>query len=283
MRNEGTLLLIQDRLVQNGGIHFLIRKRLSQSGRNPFLIQNRLMPNGQNLFLNQKRPILLVRQGRIAYAPRVPCDRLYDFCEATYKTHILMPLIQNPPNKRFGLSRSWTQKRPMQNRENSFLIQNRLMPNGQNLFLNQKRPILLVRQGRIAYAPHVPGDRLYDFCEVTYKAHILMPLIQNPPNKRFGLSRYWTQKRSMPNGMNLFSIQNRFMQNGGNLFLTQKRLVQNGSILFSIRKRLMRNEMNLFLTQKRLVQNEGNGYGVKKWRLYLYWYPIWRTASSTAD
>lgn len=59
----------------------------------------------------------------------------------------------------------------------------------------------------------------------------------------------------MLNGMNLFSIQNRFMQNGG----------------------------NLFLTQKRLVQNEGNGYGVKKWRLYLYRYPIWRTASSTAD
>ena len=45
----------------------------------------------------------------------------------------------------------------------------------------------------------------------------------------------------------------------------------------------MQNRENLFLNQKRLVQNEGNGYGVKTWRLYLYWYPIWRTASSTAD
>ena len=45
----------------------------------------------------------------------------------------------------------------------------------------------------------------------------------------------------------------------------------------------MTNGMNLFLIQKRLVQNEGNVYGVKKWRLYLYWYPIWHTASSTAD
>ena len=59
--------------------------------------------------------------------------------------------------------------------------------------------------------------------------------------------------------------------------------MQKGDTLFLIRERLMRNEINLFLTQKRLVQNGGNGYGVKKWRLYLYWYPIWRTASSTAD
>lgn len=59
------------------------------------------------------------------------------------------------------------------------------------------------------------------------------------------------------------------MQKGGSLFLNQKGLIQN--------------RMNLFLTQKRLVQNEGNVYGVKKWRLYLYWYPIWHTASSTAD
>ena len=109
----------------------------------------------------------------------------------------------------------------------------------------------------------VSGDRLYDFCEAAYKTYILMPLIRNSPNKRFGLSRYWTQKRSMPNGMNLFSIQNRFMQNGGNLFLTQKRLVQNGSILFSIRKRLMRNEMNLFLTQKGSYKTEGRAMGRK--------------------
>ena len=59
------------------------------------------------------------------------------------------------------------------------------------------------------------------------------------------------------------------MPNGRNPFLIQNRLVQNGG--------------TLFLNQKRLVQNEGNVYGVKKWRLYLYWYPIWRTASSTAD
>ena len=52
---------------------------------------------------------------------------------------------------------------------------------------------------------------------------------------------------------------------------------------FLIRGRFMTNGMNLFLIQKRLVQNEGNVYGVKKWRLYLYWYPIWHTASSTAD
>ena len=69
------------------------------------------------------------------YAPRVPGDRLYDLYEATYKTHIFMPLIQNPPNKRFGLSRYWTQKRPMQNRENLFLIRERLMRNGGNSFL----------------------------------------------------------------------------------------------------------------------------------------------------
>lgn len=59
------------------------------------------------------------------------------------------------------------------------------------------------------------------------------------------------------------------MQKGGSLFLNQERLVKN--------------RMNLFLTQKRPIQNGGNGYGVKKWRLYLYRYPIWRTASSTAD
>ena len=59
------------------------------------------------------------------------------------------------------------------------------------------------------------------------------------------------------------------MQKGGNLFLIQNRFMQNGENLFSI--------------QKRLVQNGENGYGVKKWRLYLYRYPIWRTASSTAD
>ena len=96
-----------------------------------------------------------------------------------------------------------------------------------------------------------------------------MPLIQNPPNKRFGLSRSWTQKRPMQNRENLFLIRERPMPNGLDLFLNQKRLAPNGG--------------TLFLNQKRLVQNEGNVYGVKKWRLYLYWYPIWRTASSTAD
>lgn len=53
--------------------------------------------------------------------------------------------------------------------------------------------------------------------------------------------------------------------------------------LFLIQEEPMKNRENLFSIQKRLVQNEGNGYGVKKWRLYLYRYPIWRTASSTAD
>ena len=50
------------------------------------------------------------------------------------------------------------------------------------------------------------------------------------------------------------------MPNGLDLFLNQKRLASNGG--------------TLFLIQKRLVQNEGNVYGVKKWRLYLYRYPI---------
>lgn len=59
------------------------------------------------------------------------------------------------------------------------------------------------------------------------------------------------------------------MQKEGSLFLNQKGLIQN--------------RMNLFLTQKRTVRNGWNVYGVKKWRLYLYRYPIWRTASSTAD
>ena len=56
-----------------------------------------------------------------------------------------MPLIQNPPNKRFGLSRYRAQKRPMPNGGTLFLNQKELMQNGENLFLNQKRPILLVR------------------------------------------------------------------------------------------------------------------------------------------
>lgn len=73
----------------------------------------------------------------------------------------------------------------------------------------------------------------------------------------------------MQNRENLFSIRERPMLNGLDLFLNQKRLAPNGGTLFLIRERL--------------VQNEGNGYGVKKWRLYLYRYPIWRTASSTAD
>ena len=59
------------------------------------------------------------------------------------------------------------------------------------------------------------------------------------------------------------------MPNGLDLFLNQKRIAPNGG--------------TLFLNQKRLVQDEGNGYEVKKWRLYLYRYPIWHTASSTAD
>ena len=124
-----------------------------------------------------------------------------------------------------------------------------------------------------------------------------MPLIQNPPNKRFGLSRYWTQKRPMQNGGSLFLIRKRYMPNGGTLFLirrgsmqkggilflNQKELVPNGGNLFLNQKRLAPNGGILFLNQKRLVQNEGNGYGLKKWRLYLYWYPIWHTASSTAN
>lgn len=124
-----------------------------------------------------------------------------------------------------------------------------------------------------------------------------MPLIQNPPNKRFGLSRYWTQKRPMQNREDLFLIrrgsmqkwgalflnQNKFVQNRENLFLIRERPMPNGLDLFLNQKRLAPNGGTLFLNQKRLVQNEGNVYGVKKWRLYLYRYPIWRTASSTAD
>ena len=59
------------------------------------------------------------------------------------------------------------------------------------------------------------------------------------------------------------------MPNGLDLFLNQKRLAPNGG--------------TLFLNQKRPMQNGEKGYGVEKWRLYLYRYPIWRTASSTAD
>lgn len=73
------------------------------------------------------------------------------------------------------------------------------------------------------------------------------------------------------------------MKKGDTLFLIQEGPMQNGRILFLIQERPMKNRENLFLTQKGLVQNEGNGYGVKKWRLYLYRYPISRTASSTAD
>ena len=171
----------------------------------------------------------------------------------------------------------------MTNGMNLFLIQKRLVQNGGNLFLNQKRPILLVRQGRIAYAPRVPDGRLYDLYEAAYKTYILMPLIQDSPNKRFGLSRYWTQKRPMKNRENLFLIRIGSMPNRGNLFSIQERLMPNGGTLLLIQEGSMQNRMNLFLTQKRPIQNEENGYGVKKWRLYLYRYPIWRTASSTAD
>ena len=48
-------------------------------------------------------------------------------------------------------------------------------------------------------------------------------------------------------------------------------------------KELAQNGKNLFLIQKSPIQNRKKGYGSKKWRLYLYRYPIWRTASSTAD
>ena len=124
-----------------------------------------------------------------------------------------------------------------------------------------------------------------------------MPLIQSPPNKRFGLSRYWTQKRPMQNREDLFLIRRGSMQKWGALFLNQNKFVQNREDLFLIRERPMPNGLDLFLNQnkfvqngenlflirERLVQNEGNIYGVEKWRLYLYRYPIWRTASSTAD
>ena len=68
-----------------------------------------------------------------------------------------------------------------------------------------------------------------------------MPLIQNPPNKRFGLSRYWTQKRPMQNRENLFLIRERPMPNGLDLFLNQNKFVQNGKNLFLIRERPMPN------------------------------------------
>ena len=80
---------------------------------------------------------------------------------------------------------------------------------------------------------------------------------------------FLNQKGLAQNGRNPFLIRERFMQKEGSLFLNQKGLIQN--------------RMNLFLTQKRTVRNGWNVYGVKKWRLYLYRYPIWRTASSTAD
>ena len=124
-----------------------------------------------------------------------------------------------------------------------------------------------------------------------------MPLIQNSPNKRFGLSRSWTQKKSMQNRETLFLIrrgsmqkwdalflnQNKFVQNRENLFLIRRGSMQKGGTLFLNQNKFAQNGGTLFLNQKRLVQNEGNVYGVKKWRLYLYRYPIWRTASSTAD
>ena len=124
-----------------------------------------------------------------------------------------------------------------------------------------------------------------------------MPLIQDSPNKRFGLSHSWTQKRSMWDGRNLFLIrrgsmqkwdalflnQNKFVQNGENLFLIRERSMLNGLDLFLNQNKFVQNGENLFLTQKRSIQNGGNGYGVETWKLYLYWYPIWRTASSTAD
>lgn len=73
------------------------------------------------------------------------------------------------------------------------------------------------------------------------------------------------------------------MKKGDTLFLIQEGPMQNGRILFLIQERSMKNRESLFLNQKELAQNGGNVYEVKKWRLYLYRYPIWRTASSTAD
>ena len=126
-------------------------------------------------------------------------------------------------------------------------------------------------------------------CTSLFKTNVIYPqnrlplslipkgLLQN------GMNLFLIRERLMRNEMNLFLIQNRFMQNGMNLFLIQERFVRNRMDLFLIRKRSMPNGKNLFLIRGRLVQNGGNGYGVKKWRLYLYRYPIWRTASSTAD
>ena len=110
----------------------------------------------------------------------------------------------------------------------------------------------------------VPGDRLDDLYEATYKTHILMPLIQDSPNKRFGLSRYWTQKRPMPNRKNLFLIRERFMQDGMDLFLIQERPMRNEGNLFLIQNRFMQNGMNLFLIQNRLMQNERDPFSIQK-------------------
>ena len=124
-----------------------------------------------------------------------------------------------------------------------------------------------------------------------------MPLIQNSPNKRFGLSRSWTQKNlcktertSFWFGKGLCQMDWTFFWIRKGLRLTEapsfwfeKGLCQMDWTFFLNQKRLAPNGGTLFLNQKRLVQNEGNVYGVKKWRLYLYRYPIWRTASSTAD
>ena len=152
-----------------------------------------------------------------------------------------MPLIQNSPNKRFGLSRYWTQKRPMQNRETLFLIRRGSMQKWGALFLNQNK------------------------------------FVQNRE------TLFLIRRGSMQKWGALFLNQNKFVQNGENLFLIRGRFVRNGMNPFLIRELFMQNGGIHFLIRKRLSQNEGNVYGVEKWRLYLYWYPIWRTASSTAD
>lgn len=80
----------------------------------------------------------------------------------------------------------------------------------------------------------------------------------------------------------LFDPENVYEKRRYPLFDPRRAYAKWRNSLFDSRKTYEK-QRDLFLTQKRLVQNEGNDYGVKKWRLYLYWYPIWRTASSTAD
>ena len=109
-----------------------------------------------------------------------------------------------------------------------------------------------------------------------------MPLIQNSPNKRSGLSRYWTQKRPMQNREDLFLIRRGSMQKGGTLFLNQNKFAPNGGTLFLIREGPMPNGLDLFLNQNKFVQNGENLFLIREKTCTKQRHPLFESKKARA-